>query len=657
MVWSDNGKPSMLSLTRKLGGDAAIGQLKLETMSRLPSGTKIRLVDLNDKQSEWFCGHVGQEQMLLQTGVEQYAVTAYGPELRLGAKVVEGQWFANSAADDTILTKTADWDTLVRVPASDDGEGVYQTHLPAVFNRGGLPNMSPSTWILGTSGLLPFPACCGGGVFCDSDRRAVYNSNTVAAQYWTAYKAFRSLVEWVDNYAVVSTKTDWKAIEIALYGLMIGEVDVDGKPLAEALRDILEPLGFAYSLDPMTDGHGRHVLRVYPLIGGAKTGLMPYLPPEGTEATSRNGVRAEVGRLEVLRDAHNVRNSIKVLGARIRVQVELSYKRCTTELFEAWDTSAHDLATYITGGKFKATSLTASQAATLHDNYHSAGSSFDDNRDVWRTFVFNEDGAAYDSATRGQIPTLSDYWLGDARIRRPIGPMLVKREGSADWRPPRIRLTVAGHTIDFSEHCEVLKDRAGLRVKTDFWKMSDKGAIELWRPFADVDGVSTEVGELSWLTILNDTIEDSTYRMILSVVGTLEDDKCVEGERTKAAGSLLPWNARRVIRAGGFRWDRAAKPVGLTTVTADDRAYAIAMAGAIRDASDAEMGHASVMLHILSRAYPPGTVIPQTSGRAINLRVDGNRKTKSPVVRQVVYTFGETNITELLMDSPLLSMT
>ena len=88
--------------------------------------------------------------------------------------------------------------------------------------------------------------------------------------------------------------------------------------------------------------------------------------------------------------------------------------------------------------------------------------------------------------------------------------------------------------------------------------------------------------------------------------------------------------------------------------TRDDSALATAQAKAIQFADDSEIGHSSLLSISLTRAYPPGTTISKTAGRVVNLQLDGQRTKFSPVVRRVTHRFGETNITEIQTDSPLM---
>ncbi|KKK59253.1 hypothetical protein LCGC14_3036260, partial [marine sediment metagenome] len=71
--------------------------------------------------------------------------------------------------------------------------------------------------------------------------RAVNTSGAkVQAVHWTAYAALRSLIEWVDDYDVISPETDWDAIADALGSAVIAETAVDALTLDEAIGDLLD---------------------------------------------------------------------------------------------------------------------------------------------------------------------------------------------------------------------------------------------------------------------------------------------------------------------------------------------------------------------------------------------------------------------------------
>ncbi|GAG22083.1 unnamed protein product, partial [marine sediment metagenome] len=246
---------------------------------------------------------------------EAYDLTAYGPEWLLGKNVVRGKWFADSdVGPRLILGQATEFDT--------NAPSIVDTRIPCVFNEDGLPNMSPESWDIAPPGTIDISRASGGAVFAPSDLRVINDGKvTYEARKWTAYRALRSMVEWVDRYEVISSsETDWDAIASTLGNIEIGEVDIDGKDVLGAIREILSPLGFGFRLNVISDGLWKHALVVYSLKPNG-AGKQPYLPPLNSDITDANGSRAEVSRLDFVRDTHNTRNSITVVGQPKRLQL------------------------------------------------------------------------------------------------------------------------------------------------------------------------------------------------------------------------------------------------------------------------------------------------------------------------------------------------
>ena len=664
MTEADGGEDSTLTLKRHLGSDPQVNggaQIDVTGESWIPAGTRVKLEDVTrEPHVTWFIGYVGQESSMIQSNPdgEHYSLTVYGPEWALAGSAVEGAWYANATTDAKVVRGVSE--------ATDRASNKWHiSHLPCVFNKDNLPNMSKETWTLATDGAA------AGAVFVPGDRVArVGGTVKTQSQRWTAYKALRSVVEVFDGYNVISpTATSWPAIEKVLGSTAIGEVDVDGMTIPQAIRAILGPLGFGFRLDTQDDGHFRHSLHVYPLKAG-NAGKKPYMAPSGTTVTDAQGSASELTRVELLRDSHNIRNAVDVYGQEERVQLTLTYKSgaAKNSLFPAWSITSKPLTDYIEGGVFKYAQL--ADPTGFRNEYHTSGRNFAVNRDVWRTFVFNEDGGMDlqgwgDSA----LPDVASLGLGDAYVRRPIGPKLTKSEVTGDYPPATVTMstTVNGEkfTIDATEWFEILPDRAGIRLKADFFTPpSKKESIDTWCPFHEGLGdqyqASTNldaVKDLSYLAMLNNALTDpppGDSELELSVTGSLMSTNVWESSAGKVNTSPLHLPRYRLVRTGGFEKHtiRTGDAGGR-----DDTAQALAMAKAIRSADDCEAGNASLMCHTLNRTYYPGTVIPQTSGRVIKFQTDGQRKKYAPVVRRVTHHFGETNVTEVLLDSPLLRQT
>ena len=666
---ADAGEFSTLTLSFSLGADPAfpdvIPQVRAETL-RLQAGSRVRIVD-TVTEKEWFVGYAGQENTLIQANpqAEQFQVTVYGPGWLLAGQAILGKWFAKNREDRQLI---------LGLPTDFTRKNIQATPIPCIFNEDGLPDMSKELWETSTPDKTE--DAVAGAVFVPGDRRIIENGVVKSeAQIWTAYRALRSVVELFDDYDVISPRvTDWKSIETTLQGLTIGEVSIDGMTVPDAIQAILGPLGYSWRLEVFTDGKEKHALTVYPLKATA-FGRQPYLPPAGAEATDEQGSRGEITRIDGLRDAHNIRNVVQGVGQPTVGQRKLVYRgnAGSSDLFPAWSFASDQLAPFFNDGIFIVAQVPVDQNEVLVNNYHTSGPNFQTNRDAWRTFVFNEDGGLdvglNDFGTEA-IPFLPSYGFGEALFRRPIGSLLVRSFATSDFQPARVEMvvTVGGDTftIDVAKHFKVLKDRAGIRLETDMFQIDKAtGNITAWRPFEKMSlaGKTPTVNEkaainLAYLTMLNNAITESgDSELVLKVTGTLQKDENVSGFVNRLNTSPLLLDRERVVRNPSLQKNVVQGAAIGGEDTRDDSDKALAQAKAVQFADDSEIGHASIMFHHLTQAYPPGTAISQTGGRIVNLRLNGQRDGSAPVVRRTIHHFGETNITEVMLDSPLLRIT
>ncbi len=674
MTEADGGDFSTLVLDIKLGADPEfpeiVPQVQADLVKWVQAGTRVRLVDTSSEPGvEWFVGYVGQQNTLIQGSpqAELYQLTVYGPEWLLAGKVITGPWFANSATDSKIIRRIAD-------PGLVFANWAF-IHRPCVFNVDNLPNMGKELWKIAPPDSILDDRAGGGAVFVPSDRRVVRGGAVVTeAQHWTAYRAVRSVVEAFDQYDVVSPdETDWLAIEATLGGVTIGEVDIDGMTVPEAIRAILGPVGYSFRLNVVNDalfGKFRHGLSVYPLKSNA-AGKQPHLPPVDSDVTDAQGSRGEVSRVEFLRDSHNIRNDVLVLGSDEMVQVELTFRgdKANRDLHPAWSLHENSLADWFVGGVFNYTQVPTPEF--FRAQYYTKGTDFQRHRDVWRTFVFNEDGSL-DLEELGDdgIPDLRAFGLGDTLIKRPIRHQVTRSRITSEFIPAKITMEVfvdglEWFQIDATPFFEILKDRAGIRLTKEFFSTSDDGkAIDAWRPFENIGnkGIVTQptkdVKKLAYLTMLNNALnETGSNELVLKVRGSMASTDAWETRATRLPNSPLHLTRSRLVRAAAFE-KRTIRDGDLGVKDArDDSDKVSAIAKAIQYADDAEVGNGSIMIHHLSRSYPPGTVIAQTAGRVLKFQLDSQRKGASPVVRRVTHHFGETNVTEVLLDSPLLRLT
>jgi hypothetical protein len=659
--WASNGDVSTLAFRRELG--AADGeQAEPVELQAMLHGARVRLVD-EETGVEWFAGHLAMaaQHLQAQPDAERYVLTAYGPELRLGQQVVRGQWCAAAAVDESTVNGTA-------AAADRKRANVVQTDRPCTFNPGGRGNCGLAAfeaWSLSTDG----PAD-GAAVFTAPGRHVYAGATTrVRAYKWTAILALRSLVEWFDDYDTISREaTNWDEIAATLGGVVLGEVRVDGLDLLSAVKAVLASVGYGFALEPWGDRPRsfKHRLLVYNLKDPASR-KRPYLPPSGSSVTDADGRKAEVQRVHFVRDNHNVRNDVTVLGQPRRTQVALVFDGTgAQDLWPCWDTAAHDLDAYDTEDVIDLTALSAAKVQTLQERFHPAGRDFHRYRHVWRSFCWNEDGSFSQYARSGGAPALGDLagTLGPSATRglfpRPLRPAVDYDDPDLDAKalPVQVWLTVGADKVEIGRFCEIWEDYCGLTITRPLFEI-DSGTGEIdqgWRPFEKTDAAGAATRQVSFLTLLHNTLRGAGTTMTITVYGTVEDDDCVRARSQKRASSSWPLISRRVVRDPGLRYQAVGAGVTGNADAVDDADQAAQLARRLRDAGEDEMGHASIIMPILTRAYPPGVGIPQTRGREMYLEVDGGDRLYCPVVRAVNFRFDETNTTELLLDSPVLEV-
>jgi len=325
----------------------------------------------------------------------------------------------------------------------------------------------------------------------------------------------------------------------------------------------------------------------------------------------------------------------------------------------AWDIEKHPIPVD-SDGKFNVTQLEDAEA--FGNKYHSTGSNFSENQNVWRKFIFNEDGGASGIA----LPNLPSYGLGEASFRRPIGPRLTRNETTGDFEPATIEMRVLVINENFRVYlppgiCRPLKDRAGVIFTKDFFELSKNGVpMKAWRPFGDIEfdtpltANQKKVQNLNFLTLLYDSLGSDNYDLKITVTGTMAKDSCVTGFVDRQTDSPIAIKRKKFIRNAALRKFSTNGTASGSEATTDDTAKANAIAKQIQYADDTEIGHGSLMSISLTRAYPPGTPIAQTAGRVVNFRLDSQKKQGIPIVRKVTHIFGETNVTEINIESPLL---
>jgi len=616
MRWACNGELSTLSLTVQLGAGVGLPERlrpeRAERRTGVGDGVVLtRPVSADGRLSavaeELFCGTIGRVRPLIAAGPdrEAFEATAYGPELRLRQKAVSGQWCKTVARDDAELAGEAD-------PGGARRGAVAATDLPAVFNPGGSPNATAAGFRLAT--IHDHPAVGAEHNRCRAfetpDRRAGAGG-AVAAVHWSAAAALRSLIEYVDDYDAVSPATDWAAIERLLDGAPLGEVAVEGLSLLEAVRAVLLPLGFAFALEPWrapaawggpvpptdTDKHRLIVFRLH--RSGRRR--CPYAAPVhggNVAAGSRAGQRAQVQRLDFVRDARRVANAVTVVGDLRRRQAVLEDGALAPVIEVAADLGGFGAADGVNWVRRP--------------------------RPVGRTFLHDE---------------------GEARVRTYPATVQLGIDGDADsWVPCP---------------AAVLPDRAGVtiaRAALHDWYPYDRHDVP--QALRDLYG-STGSAPVSYLTALHNALTGGAGpKLRLRLIGSIECDEAVRGVAPRRAGGAWPWPAERVVRAPDrFRWRDVAEgafALGADRHDArDDRAAAAAAAAALRAAGEHCRGRGSLRLRGIVRAFRPGDAVGQTAGRRFDLSVDAPGGRAGPVITAVRYDFRTAaGKTELVLAAP-----
>jgi len=685
LSWAANGRPSTLTLRRVLGVGTGKAVRDRAEADCLAAGDRIRLVEVagggprGTEQREWFRGYVAQSRLLVQgdPAGEACDVTAYGPEALLAGKVVCGQWHAIAAVDESIVAGTFSAEQLVAA-------GSFRSRLPAVFNQHGLPNASPATsggtsarWRLDEDAQAASP---GAAVFDAPGRKVLSDTNAYQAEFWSAATAVRSLIEAIDGYRAVSAESVGLLPE-ALGDLRLGEVEVEGLGLIDALRAVLAPLGYGFCLEPWAGPDGRHALRVFELQGKTTGSRVrrPYMAPilgAVPGATDPEGRRAEVQRIDFLRDNHGVRNDVTVIGAARRSQIVLTFAAGGGQLQCVWDTTAHDLAGWaeddVVDPMQWPVSACDGNTIALFEQRHAYGAKGQaEYRHVFRSFAWNEDGAFRDLID--SMPDASECGVGGSgrflRRPRPVGPTLLRDEGDGKVRnlPAFVQLGIEGDDSSWIQVPAVIwTDRAGFTLPVNpLWG---------WYPYADPyarhassgdETLYERYGQHNYLTLLHNALRDSGTKLSLRLVGSVECDDAAVGRAPRLSGSSWPVPAERVIRAEDrYQWREVpagSDPFGLGAArhdTRDDADDAAAHAERVRDALGQEVGHGSVLLRHLTRSYAPGDVVPGTRGREIDLTVRTGLRCFAPVVVAVVWDLRAGKAaTELLLDSALLRTT
>jgi len=652
LEWASGGRISSMRLKRILGSGAGKDRDRPEHLD-LCAGDRFRLVEGDSRVGrEIFRGYAGQGSVTIQANpdFEGAAAVAYGPELLMQRRAVTGAWHMAPEVDDLEIAGSAEADDRVRT-------NVVATNLPAIFNADGLPNAGESNWTLATQPHNERHCA----LFCAPGRvvRDAQGDVAVQARRWDAYSALRSMIEWFDDDGVISrSSTDWAAIR-RIASEPIGEVNITGMNLLEAIGAVLRPTGLGFAIEPWAGGDGAHGLRVFRLHRTGRPG--PHLGDwdDPVSADSSAAQRCSVQRLDFTRDNHRIANAVLVIGDCKRCEVSLEYSSAPDADLQPYWTDDDDLGDYADSGKISWRSWTAQQYRAFCANYTYGLDGA--RRHAFRSFVWNEDGAL--APIVSDIPDISSYGANGKALRRPrpVANTLGFDE-SRRRLPAAVQLSIAGDDASRLQiPAMIWPDRAGFTLTAR--------TLHDWYPYAcpEARGIQSEgeslydlYGDMSYLQLLYNAIENvaSEPQLSLHLIGSIESDECVTGLADYTPDSSWPFRAERIVYAPHrFKWRAAADGDSI-----DESADAATYASLVQDVTADAVGHGSIILRGVDRTYSVGDAISNTCGRRVNLRIGGrdiaDAQAYSPLVIAIVWNFQSGAMkTELVLESPLLQVT
>jgi hypothetical protein len=224
-----------------------------------------------------------------------------------------------------------------------------------------------------------------------------------------------------------------------------------------------------------------------------------------------------------------------------------------------------------------------------------------------------------------------------------------------------MRVTVGSdvYDVDITKSCEIWTDVCGFTIsgekELDIFNPTEDYKYLGWFPYRNRDGVPAALQETNYLTLLHNALRmDGTYRLELHFSGTIEDDKAVQATLAKQAGRAMPLLSTLIRREPQFQKVRTEDDLSGTEDTRDDSALVTAFATKLRDSGEDELGMGSITVPYLTRDYRTLLSVTGTTQRVIDFDVDAGGNLNYPLIVGITWRFGDTEATELKLDSNLL---
>ena len=211
--------------------------------------------------------------------------------------------------------------------------------------------------------------------------------------------------------------------------------------------------------------------------------------------------------------------------------------------------------------------------------------------------------------------------------------------------------------MDVTNDCKIDPERAMVVVTRKH--LIDKEPKGDWHPWSGNEKLKDTYGNHSYLTLLHNAIRGAEPALQIRLIATFESDLRLKTTASRNKDTAWPFKSERVLIDERFRYDLVGDTwhSGADTAARNDTTIITDFAKRAQDAAEDSMGHCSIVLRGTSLDYPIGMAIPSTSGRVVDLTIDGGLQAYAPVVIALTWDLREDgNKTELQLDSPLLGL-